>query len=162
MDRFLAYQPQDIHGEHAANIMGAQGRAAVAAVRKALETGSDLEIPSPDAPGLHVWEGEFGVAGDWRRATADDLEAFGIPLSEPTGEDDEGQTPRTEPVPGFCCSMRRKFVPGIVATAVDVPVPVDLADFVIEWGTPIVFALQYCPFCGSKMDGTQTLRVLKR
>lgn len=51
----------------------------------------------------------------------------------------------------FCCPMRKKFLVGIVAVDISVPDPLDLADFILDWGgegKPILIAMRFCPFCG--------------
>ena len=58
----------------------------------------------------------------------------------------------------FCCPMREKFLVGIVAINVAMPDPVDIADFILDWGgegKPILIAMKYCPFCGK--DGSDQL-----
>lgn len=57
----------------------------------------------------------------------------------------------------YCCPMREKFVLGIVAEALDVPTPVDAADFMdfdeaAEDGRPIL-RIKFCPFCGKPVAG---------
>lgn len=57
----------------------------------------------------------------------------------------------------FCCGMREHFVLGIVAERVDVPVPVDAADFIdftakMPNGKPVI-RIKFCPFCGQAIKG---------
>jgi hypothetical protein len=163
---FLALMPMD---GPSALIVGVQGEAAEAELQARSSAGENLEMPAPEGVGLHVWQGtievvkgSYSMDGEWRRATSDDLERFGMPLCEATSSDEVAQTEPVEPAgTDFCCGMRRKFVPGILAEDVNAPAPIDLVDHVLHWGTPIVLALSYCPFCGRKVDRTQALRVLK-
>lgn len=194
MNSFLAILAE---GGTAAQVFACRGTEARRALQEASDGSGVLTLPAPEGAGLHVWEGRIqgdDLDGQWRRATAVDLEGFGMPLSEAAEEAasavlEEGEaiwdgaavvspadlraakqaiTEATGVEPnvaivgkpeGFCCKMREKFVVGIVATNEDVPMPVDLADHVLHWGKKIIFASSYCPFCGTKIDRSQTLRV---
>lgn len=61
----------------------------------------------------------------------------------------------------YCCQMRAYFLIGIVATRTDVPQPVDIADYVMEWEPQIVIKIRHCPFCGEKIRDDETVRVLR-
>ena len=55
---------------------------------------------------------------------------------------------------------------GIVAVNQSVPYPVDVADFVIDWGggeekRPIIIAAKFCPFCGAEIKGTLRATIRK-
>lgn len=150
-------------GDEAASVLACRGEGAALALHLCMQSRDrSLSIPAPQGAGLHSWDGvvtvlaEGGVDmdGEWRRASADDLEAFGFPLSESV----QAEPARTD---GFCCDMRKKFLPGIIAEDPKVPVPLELADYVLRWGKPIVFALKHCPFCGRQMDHKQVLRSLE-
>lgn len=57
----------------------------------------------------------------------------------------------------YCCSMREKFVLGIVAEREDLPTPVDAADFmdfdeITEDGRSVL-RIKFCPFCGKPVAG---------
>ena len=54
--------------------------------------------------------------------------------------------------------MRRHFLIGIVSCK-EGPAPTDVADFVIAFEPTIVIAIKYCPFCGTQINGKQTLGV---
>ena len=65
--------------------------------------------------------------------------------------------------PNFCCSMREKYLIGIVAEDLDHDDPPDLVDFLdfsakTSQGKPIL-RIRFCPFCGMKMT-QQYLRAL--
>lgn len=169
---FIAFRGPADDSETAANIMGCRGAVAGAIIRRALESGGGtLDIGAPEGYGLHVWEGsietlETGEAsfdGEWRRATADDLEQYGFPLSAAVERAEDVLVNQPMPVPaqpGFCCALRRKFIPGILAEDPSIPLPIDAVDLVIHWGSPTVLRLRFCPFCGTKTDDSQVLRRL--
>lgn len=163
---FLAVLPIEANS---AQIVAAIGADAQATLRRASNENAALPLHAPEGTGLHVWEGRIqgdDMDGEWRRATVEDLERFGMPLSEPAASDEgsavlnSGPPPTgTRPEGPYCCKMREKFVIGVVATNESVPMPTELADHVLHWGKKILFATSFCPFCGTKIDHTQTLRV---
>ena len=58
----------------------------------------------------------------------------------------------------YCCPMRGHFLIGIVGEAAG-DAPVDVADFIIDFDSPKpVIVIKYCPFCGTKIGGDQSLR----
>jgi hypothetical protein len=64
----------------------------------------------------------------------------------------------------FCCAMRAKYLLGLVGVFQDCPVPAEFPDFVLDWGCkaegkPMVFAIKFCPFCGTLQDNKQSRRV---
>lgn len=158
MDQFLALV-HPFFSHQGALILRALGDDAQAELKAAIKESRGVEIMAPEGEGLHVWQGSLSaMAGEWRRATAQDLEDFGMPLSEAADLTVEELHQDSEP--GYCCVMRKKFVPGIVAEDPSVQLPTEFADHVLDWSKPIVFGLRFCPFCGRKVDHTQTLRVL--
>lgn len=189
MNSFLAILAQ---GADSASICAAVGKGAQAALTRAIRGDGLLTLPAPTGVGLHVWEGRIegdDLDGEWRRAAVDDLERFGMPLSEPASVEDGSAVsmPWTDPASNpledfqaaaqalfeepvrtpeppkatgpYCCKMREKFVIGVVATNESVPTPTEMADHVLHWGKKIIFATSFCPFCGTKIDHSQTLRV---
>lgn len=56
----------------------------------------------------------------------------------------------------YCCNMREKFVIGIVGNRTDIPVPIDVADFIINFSHPQtgkpVIGIKFCPFCGVRIN----------
>jgi hypothetical protein len=62
----------------------------------------------------------------------------------------------------YCCSMRQKFLIGIVAEREDLQTPVDAADFMDfdekSGDDRPVLRIKFCPFCGKPVVGP--LRVL--
>jgi hypothetical protein len=61
----------------------------------------------------------------------------------------------------MCCAMRQKFMVGIVAESTDIATPIDLADFVLDWGgegRKMLIGIKYCPFCGKKIENDEVLR----
>lgn len=115
--------------------------------------GGQVPIPSPDVPGFAVWQGESSegtLVGEWRRATARDMEDFGVPLSEPTAS------------PGFCCAMRRRFLVKVVAVDQSVPVPPEFSEFAGGMTPQGKFVLQarYCQWCGSLLQEGDVTRIV--
>lgn len=54
--------------------------------------------------------------------------------------------------------MRGHFLIGIVGSRPP-PFPLDIADFVIDWNSkPMILAIKFCPFCGKKIDHSESLR----
>lgn len=58
---------------------------------------------------------------------------------------------------GYCCSMRRKFLVGIVGEDTSLPLPTEAADF-IDFDEPpengqVTMRIRFCPFCGQKVIG---------
>lgn len=164
---FLAFAPLDPTGDGAsADILAVNGADALKLAAACVRAGAPIDVDAPEGAGLHVWEGEItwpeagqvDLDGGWRRATVDDLEQFGFPLSEAVAAD---PLPKFQAPDGFCCAMRRKFVPGVVAVDQALPVPTEFADFVLTWGSPTIFGIRFCPFCSAKIDHTQTLRVIE-
>lgn len=57
----------------------------------------------------------------------------------------------------YCCKMREKFLVGLIAEAVDIPVPVEAVDFVdfdakSNDGKPVLM-IKFCCFCGKPVAG---------
>lgn len=59
----------------------------------------------------------------------------------------------------YCCSMRRHFLLGIVGQRSDEGMPVEAADFILEWEPKIIIKIRYCSFCGEKV-GDESVRVV--
>lgn len=60
----------------------------------------------------------------------------------------------------FCCQMRRKFIVAIVADDRSVPLPVEMADCVVQWEPQIVIRAPYCSFCGKRIDPNEPARAI--
>jgi len=61
----------------------------------------------------------------------------------------------------FCCTMREKYILGIVAEAPNIPTPPDVVDF-IDFDTLLpdgrqMLEIKYCPFCGVYVKGPKRL-----
>lgn len=55
--------------------------------------------------------------------------------------------------------MREKYLVGFIGENPNVPTPVDLVDFVVDWeGEQMLLALKFCPFCGKKIEPNAPLR----
>lgn len=63
----------------------------------------------------------------------------------------------------WCCKAREKFLLGIQAVNKTVP-DEEVLDHVTDFKRPgdgkIQIQISYCPFCGTKIDGNQLLRVV--
>jgi len=51
----------------------------------------------------------------------------------------------------YCCGMRKKFIVAVVATNPQVPEPVEVVDFIIDFEKNQL-AIKFCPWCGSKLN----------
>lgn len=58
----------------------------------------------------------------------------------------------------YCCSMRRHFLVGIVATRKDEPTPIEVVDFVVEWEPKMIIRIKYCSFCGDQLPHNALVR----
>lgn len=59
----------------------------------------------------------------------------------------------------YCCAMRRHFLFAIVAVKADEPVPIDIVDYTTP-EKPLTIHFRHCPFCGVRIDHTQTVRTV--
>lgn len=50
-----------------------------------------------------------------------------------------------------CCPLRSYFLLQIVGARPDMPEPVEVADFVVQWEPFIIVATKFCPFCGTEI-----------